>query len=49
MGNPVMLSGFDASAGEGEPTYYLESWDGYTAERAKVLDLLRRSRQPHRA
>jgi len=40
MGNPVMLSGFDASAGEGEPTYYLESWDGYTAERAKVLDLL---------
>ncbi len=40
LANPVMLSGYDASAGDGEPTYYLESWDGYVAERNKVLDLL---------
>ncbi len=40
LANPVMLSGYDASGGEGEPTYYLESWDGYVAERNVVLDLL---------
>lgn len=40
LGNPVMISGFDANAGEGEPEYYLESWDGYVAEREKVLAML---------
>ncbi len=40
LANPVMLSGYDANAGEGEPSYYLESWDGYVAERNVVLDLL---------
>jgi alkaline phosphatase D len=40
LGNPVMLAGYDATGGQGAPEYYLESWDGYVAERARLLDVL---------
>lgn len=46
LGNPVMLAGFDANAGEGEPEYYLESWDGYVAERERLLALLAEVESP---
>ncbi len=39
--SPVMFAGLDArSEGDDEPSYYLESWDGYTAERDRVADAL---------
>ncbi len=49
LASPVMFAGLDArhdNTDVEEPTYYLESWDGYTASRIRVADALRAKPSP---
>lgn len=45
--SPSMFAGLDArDPGADEPRYYLEAWDGYPVERARVADALREAVNP---
>lgn len=44
LGNPVVLAGVDA--GTDEPSYYLDTWDGYPRARARLIDLLADAANP---
>ncbi len=37
LANPVLLAGLDISAPEDPPAFFLETWDGYPAERARIV------------
>ena len=38
LANPVLLAGLDVSGPDEPPAYYLETWDGYPAERRRLLE-----------
>ena len=38
LGNPVVLAGVDV--GDEEPSYYLDTWDGYPQARARLIEQL---------
>ena len=38
--NPVLMGGLDISPPDQPPGYFLETWDGYPAERRRVLEAL---------
>jgi len=41
IGNQVIFSGIDASHMKGSPDKFMDMWDGYPAERAKLIEFLK--------
>lgn len=39
--NPVLLAGLDLSGPDDPPAFYLETWDGYPAERRRVVSAIK--------
>jgi alkaline phosphatase D len=39
--NPVLLAGLDISEPDDPPAFYLETWDGYPAERRRIVSALK--------
>jgi len=44
LAQPVQMAGLDVDLADGAPQYYLDSWDGYPAARARVVEALANSR-----
>lgn len=47
LGNPVMMAGLNVGQPGAEPQYFLESWDGYNAERQEILQWVRDQQTPN--
>jgi alkaline phosphatase D len=39
--NPVLLAGLDISPPDAPPAFYLETWDGYPAERRRIVSAIK--------
>lgn len=46
LASPVLLAGLDIAAPGEPPAFYLETWDGYAAERRRVVAALAGARNP---
>lgn len=41
LANPVLLAGLDISEPDDPPAFYLETWDGYAAQRRRIVSAIR--------